>query len=278
MITFRDTLKTDRFYLLTTLCLFAGLYFVIVQKMALQWYEDPNYSHGFLVPLIAAYFVYDRREQLRETIIAPWNPGLLVILLGLSQLVFGHLANEFFTMRSSLVVLLAGLVLYFFGRKVFRQLLLPISYLLLMIPLPYIVYDAAAFPLKLFVTKVSVGVLKLIGIAVVREGNIIMFPYITLEVADACSGMRSLVSFLALGVAYAVFMTSSTTKRILIVVAALAIAIFNNSLRVIVTGVLAQYWGTAAAQGFFHEFTGMAIFVVGMLMLVGIGTLLRGKG
>lgn len=275
-MTISEALQQYRFHLLTIVALLVTVYFSIVQSMAMQWYSDPNYSHGFLVPLIAAYFVYDRRDDLRQTVVSPWNPGLIVILLALTQLILGKLASEFFTMRSSLVFLLAGLILYFFGRALFRQLFLPISFLLLMVPLPYIVYDAAAFPLKLFVTKVSVLVLKFIGIAVVREGNIIMFPNITLEVADACSGMRSLVSFLALGVAYAVLMTPSLSRRLLIVAAALVIAIFNNCLRVVVTGILAEYWGPAAAEGFFHEFTGMVIFTVGMSMLIGTGVLLRG--
>ena len=277
MTTFSETLKEYRFPLLATVVLLAGVYYSILSSMALQWYQDPNYSHGFLVPLIAGYFVYERREELRMTAVSPWNPGLLIILLALAQLIFGHLASELFTMRTSLIVLLAGLVLYFFGKAIFRLLRLPLAYLLLMVPLPYILYDAAAFPLKLFITRVSVRVLKLVGIAVVREGNIIMFPTITLEVADACSGMRSLVSFVALGIAYAFITGSSTARCWLIIVAAVVIAIFNNCLRVIITGILAQHWGAAVAQGFFHEFTGLVTFFVGMVLLVGVGTLTQGR-
>jgi len=270
-----EALRRYRLHLLGTVCLLFAVYFPILRSMADQWWDDPNYSHGFLVPVIAGFLVYLRRDQLRTATVAPWNPGLIVILLALGQLAFGKLAFEYFTMRSSLVPLLAGMVLYFFGLQVFRLLLLPLGYLLLMVPLPYIVYDAAAFPLKLFVTKVSVWVLKLVGIAVVREGNIIMFPNVTLEVADACSGMRSLVSFLALGIAYAVLTTTSAARRLLIVVAALAIAIFNNILRVVITGILAQFWGADVAKGFFHEFAGLAIFLLGMAMLVGVGALVQ---
>jgi exosortase len=146
-----------------------------------------------------------------------------------------------------------------------------------MVPLPYIIYNAAAFPLKLFVTRVSVAFLKLIGISVLREGNIIMFPATTLEVADACSGMRSLMSLIALAVAYAFFIKTSTWKRWIIILSAVPIAIFTNAMRVIVTGILAQHWGKKAAEGFFHEFAGLMVFAVAVALLVGIGAALKGK-
>lgn len=276
-MTLAESLKTYRLQLIGSVLLLAAMYQGIIAYMARQWYMDDNYSHGFIVPLIAGYFLYERREALKKALVAPWGPGLAVILLGLVQLTLGFLATEYFTMRSSLVVVLAGMVLYLFGREVFRHLFLPIGYLILMVPLPYIVYDSVAFPLKLFVTKVSVGFLKLIGIAVLREGNIIMFPTTVLEVADACSGIRSLVSLLALAVAYAFFTNTSTLKRWIIIFSAVPIAIVTNAARVVVTGILAQYWGARAAEGFFHEFAGLAVFALAMAMLVGVGTVLGGK-
>jgi exosortase len=254
------------------------VYFSIVPPMVKDWYTDDNYSHGFIIPLIAGYFLYERRNALQKIFVEPWRPGLLVIILGLVQLTVDWLGTEYFTMRLSLVVLMAGMVLYFFGREVFKIALLPISYLIFMVPLPYIIYDAMAFPLKLFVTKVSVGFLKLMGIVVLREGNILMFPATTLEVADACSGIRSLMSLLALSVAYAFFINTTTGKRWIIIASAIPIAIFTNSLRVIVTGILAQYWGAKAAEGFFHEFAGIVVFALALVMLVALGALLSGNG
>jgi exosortase len=160
----------------------------------------------------------------------------------------------------------------------FRMARLPIAYLLFMVPIPSIIYDSIAFPLKLFVTKVSVGALKAIGVVVMREGNIIMFPATTLEVADACSGIRSLISLFAMAVAYACFMNTNNTRRWLIIASAVPIAIFTNALRVFVTGILAQYWGEKAAEGFFHEFAGVAVFGVAMVMLIGIGALMMKTG
>jgi exosortase len=147
-----------------------------------------------------------------------------------------------------------------------------------MVPLPYIVYDAIAFPLKLFVTRVSIYFLKLVGVVVLREGNVIMLPLTTLEVADACSGIRSLVSLLALSVAYAFFLKIAPARRALLVISAIPIAIAANAFRVIGTGLLAQYWGAQAAEGFFHEFAGLAVFAVAIASLVGVGALLsKGK-
>lgn len=273
-MTFAETLEKYKFPLLLVMLLVAVTYAEIVPGMVMDWYKDDNYSHGFIVPLISGWFLYNRREELKKALVEPWGPGLLVIIFGLIQLTAAWLGTEYFTMRSSLVVLLAGITLYLFGKGVFKIALLPLAYLLFMVPIPYIIYDAAAFPLKLFITKVSVWCLKLLGVVVWREGNILMFPNVTFEVADACSGTRSLMSLLALGVAYAVISQTSNLKRWIIVLATVPIAIFTNAIRVIATGILAQWWGAAAAEGFFHEFAGMLVFALAMVLLVLLGTLL----
>lgn len=278
MMTFTESLKACRRHLMVLLLLLIALYAKIVPEMVQQWYQDENYSHGFLVPFIAGYFLYTRWAELKDAPVFPWKSGLLVIVFGLIQLLIGWLGTEYFTMRSSLIVLLAGLILSFFGTSVFRVLTLPLGYLFFMVPIPYIIYDAVAFPLKLFVTKVSVLTLKTVGVVVVREGNIIMFPATTLEVADACSGIRSLISLLALAVAFAFFIRITPWKRWLLICSAIPIAIFTNAMRVIITGFLAQYWGEKAAQGFFHEFAGLAVFGLAMVMLVSFGVLLTRLG
>ena len=269
-----EALKTYRLQLLLAISLLAGLYYAVIPEMVFQWYKDDNYSHGFIIPIISGWFLYTRRKELSKSLVEPWGPGLLIIILGLCQLTIGWLCTEYFTMRSSLVVLLAGMTLYLFGKRVFRIALLPLAYLLFMVPIPYIVYDAAAFPLKLFITKISVLFLKAVGIIVLREGNILMFPNVTFEVADACSGTRSLMSLLAIGVAYAIISQTSNLKRWILIFATIPIAIFTNALRVIFTGILAQWWGAAAAEGFFHEFAGIAVFALAILLLVSLGTLL----
>ena len=254
------------------------LYFSIFQGLVLDWNNDPNYSHGFLVPLISGYFVYERRESLSRAPVAPSNWGLAVIIFALALLIVGTAGTEYFTQRSSVVFLIAGIIIFLGGWRVFKVLALPVGFLLFMVPLPYILYDAIAFPLKLLVAKVSVWTLKAMSIIVLREGNIIMFPDLTLEVADACSGLRSLVSLLALAVAFA-FMTQKTAlKRLILIFMALPIAMATNMFRVIMTGILARYYGAAAAEGFFHEFAGLAVFGLAMVLLILVGTLLRKVG
>lgn len=278
-MTVAECLKHHRVQFLLALLILAAVYSSVVPEMVQQWYEDENYSHGFVVPLIAGYFAYERRKDLAAVLAEPWWPGLLLVAAGLLQLVVGWLGTEFFTMRSSLVVTLCGMTLFLLGKRLFRLMLLPLAYLLFMVPLPYIIYDMVAFPLKLFVTRISIASLKLMGVVVMREGNIIMLPFTTLEVADACSGIRSLISLLAIAVAYAFFLEMGQLRRGVLILAAIPIAISANALRVIGTGMLAQYWGAKAAEGFFHEFAGLAVFVVAIALMIGLGSLLsRGKG
>jgi exosortase len=274
---FIDNLQSRRWHYLVLLVLVACTYWKVVVPMVGDWNNDPNYSHGFLVPIIAGYFVWQKWPSIRNLPIQPANSGFVLVALSQLMLIFGYIGTEYFSMRSSLVVLLAGVVVFCFGWLIFKNLALPIGFLFFMVPLPYIVYDAMAFPLKLMVAKFSVLVLKLLGISVLREGNIIMFPQTVLEVADACSGLRSLMSLLALAVAYAVVSQNSNIKRCIIVAAAIPIAIATNMLRVIATGVLAQYYGAAAAEGFFHEFAGISIFALAMVLLFLIGALLNIK-
>jgi exosortase len=277
-MTFSEALKSYRIQLLLIVPLLAWMYYTIVPEMVRQWHQDENYSHGFLVPLIAGYFLWQRWPYLKERTVKPDGLGILVIVWGLFQLLVAWFGSEYFTMRSSLIVLLAGMTLFWFGREVLKGMALPLGYLIFMVPIPYIIYDMVAFPLKLFVTRVSVAFMKMVGVVVVREGNIIMFPTTTLEVADACSGIRSLISLLAIAVAYAYVIKISNVRRWIIIFSAVPIAVATNALRVIVTGILAQWWGARAAEGFFHEFAGMAVFVLAMVMLVSSGELLRRLG
>lgn len=277
-MTFAETIKAYRIHLILAAVFMAALYSRVFPAMVRDWYRDDNYSHGFLVPFIAGYFLWQSWPELKERLVKPDGMGIVVVIFSLLQLGVAWLGTEYFTMRSSLIILLVGIVLYWFGREVLKGMALPLGYLIFMVPIPYIIYDAAAFPLKLFITKVSVGFMKTIGVAVVREGNIIMLPTTTLEVADACSGTRSLMSLLALAVAYAFFSQTSNLKRWVLIVSAIPIAIVTNAMRVIVTGILAQWWGAKAAEGFFHEFAGLAVFALAMVILVAEGALLRRAG
>jgi len=271
----RHVLHGWRGRLFLGLCCIGLAYFHAVGAMVHDWRADPNASHGFLIPLISAYLIWTRRERLAAAPVSSSMAGLWLLALAMLLLIAGTLASELFTQRFSLVLALCGCALLWFGRDVFKLLALPLLFLTFMIPIPNIVYDAAALPLKLLVSRLSVTALTALGMAVVREGNVIMFPNVTLEVVDACSGLRSLTSLLAIGSAYALIFARSAWHRLILVAATVPIAIFTNTLRVVGTGLLARHMGARAAQGFFHEFTGMVMFVAALLLFAGVHQLLR---
>jgi exosortase len=258
--------------IITLVALFVGLlgmlYHEILYGLSLDWYNDPDYSHGFLIPFLAGYFVWERLDKLRALRTAPslWGIGLLG--LGLLMLVVGSLGAELFLQRSSVIVVIAGLVLLMGGQAFLRVLAFPITILIFMIPLPAIVVNAIAFPLQLFAAEVATLCLYNFGIPVLREGNVIVLAGTTLEVAEACSGIRSLQALLALGTVYGYFTMPVMWKRWVMVALSVPIAIAANAIRVTGTGVLANYWGVEAAEGFYHTFEGWLIFVVAFIMLL----------
>ena len=267
--------EENKWYVAAYFVLMGLVYFNIISYMVEIWSVDDNYSHGFLVPLVSAYFFWMARDEIAATKVSPANWGLLIVLLGVAQLVLGALASEYFTQRTSMVMITGGVVILAVGWEAFKAMRLPILYLLLMVPVPAIIYDTLTIPLKLLVAKVSVSGLVTLGYPVMREGNIIILPNVTLEVADACSGLRSLMSLIALSVAFAYLTQKKTWKRWLLIFSALPVAVFTNMMRVFVTGVLAKHYGSVAAEGFFHEFAGFMVFFVAMIMMVALGGLLK---
>jgi len=275
-MTFRETVQERESVLGMALAFsaMAAAYWAVVHGMVLDWMHDENNSHGFIVPLVSGYMVWKTRDRLLEQPVRPNPWGLALAAFGTAMLMAGWLATEYFTMRASLLVVLAGAGLYWFGARVMAVLAGPLAYMVLMIPIPAIAYDAAAFPLKLFVTKVSVAAMKAMGIMVTREGNVMVFPNITLEVVNACSGLRSLTSLLAVGLAYVILFARGAWVRAALVALIFPIALAANMTRVIGTGVLAQHFGAAAAEGFFHEFAGLVIFLTSIALLMGAHKLL----
>jgi exosortase len=253
---------------------FLYLYLPVLTGLVADWWDDPDYSHGFLVPLLAAYFVWDRRQKLATLMFQPSWWGIGILMLGLCMLVLGSIGGELFLMRTSMIVVIAGLVLYHLGRKHLHILSFPIAYLQLMIPLPAILLNTITLPLQLLAAKLSTSSLQLIGLPVYREGNVIFLPRITLEVVEACSGLRSLVSLLALAVVFAYLTQRQTWKRTVMVISAVPIALIANAFRIWGTGVLAHFYGSQAAEGFYHTFAGWLVFVVAFVMLAGEGFIL----
>jgi exosortase len=251
------------------------LYAGVLARLALQWWRDPNFSHGFFVPLISLWIVWSRRNQLREVIIAPSNFGLAFILWALLQMVVGVVGAEVFLARTSFVVLLGGLVLFFLGWKWLRSIAFPWLFLLMGIPLPAIVFNEIAFPLQLLASSLATSLLRACDVPLLREGNIITLASVTLEVAEACSGIRSLVTLVTLALVYGYFLEKNLTRRIILAFSAIPIAIVANAFRIFGTGICAEYWDPSKAEGFFHEFSGWVVFVLSLFLLLGTHALLK---
>jgi exosortase len=238
------------------------LYGGVLAALVRQWSSDDNYSHGFFVVPLAAFFVWERRESLRQLPPRPSSLGALLVLGSLLVFAAGTFGAELFLTRVSLIGVIAGSILFIWGRDHFRTLLFPVAFLLLMVPLPALIFNQLAFPLQLLASEAGESVISAAGIPVLREGNVLHLPSRTLEVAEACSGIRSLVSLLMLGIVLGYFTEKRTSSRVLIAVAAVPIAILANASRVAGTGLAAEWISPAAADGFFHTFSGWLMFVV----------------
>ncbi len=257
------------------LAILGTLYWAILRDLVWDWWDDANYSHGFLVPLLSAFLVWQRRKEM--VALAPRGSwlGLPVLLGGIGALILGQIGAELFLMRSSLILILAGLVLFHGGREIFRVLAFPLAFLFFMVPLPAILFYAITFPLQSLAAQNATWALDLLGVPVLLDGNVIHLSQITLGVTEACSGIRSLISLLALAVAWAHLTLSGVWPGVFLVASAVPITIMANAGRVVSTGLIGQWFGMRYAQGFFHGLSGQVIFLVAFVCLLGVHGLIR---
>jgi exosortase len=244
--------------------LLIGIYYRIAGKLIFDWYDLPDYSHGFLVPLFALFLVWNKRETIRSTPVTQSWKGISLILIGIVVLILGVYGADLFLSRISFLFILSGLIWTLLGREMLKELKFPILVLLLAIPFPQIVFNQITFPLQLLASKLASAVLPLFGVPVLHEGNIIELPAMRLEVAEACSGIRSLMSLFTLAIFYGYFIEKSTARRVILALASIPIAVIANAARITGTGLCVQYWDPDKAMGFFHEFSGWVMFVVSL--------------
>lgn len=254
---------------------FLVLYLPVLLRLAEDWNTDDNYSHGFFIIPLAAYFVWDRRTRLAAIPAVPSASGLIIVFGGLGLLLAGLLGAELFLTRVSLIVVASGAVVFLLSWAALRTLAFPLAFLLLMIPIPAILFNQVAFPLQLFASQVGQAVLTMFSVPVLREGNVMILAHTTLEVAEACSGIRSLISLLTLGTVYGYFVDPRGGVRALTVLATIPIAILVNGARVAGTGLAAHFYGSQVAQGFFHTFSGWLVFLVAFVLVFAVAHLLR---
>jgi exosortase len=276
------------------------VYFTVLAKLGSDWWHDENYSHGLLIPFVIGFIIWQERDRFANLSAQPaaWL-GAIGIAISTLMLWAGTAGAELFVQRFSLVLMLASLVVYFFGARLMRFVAVPLLLLLLAIPIPQIIFNKIAFPLQLFASRCAVAAMSFFSIPVLRQGNVIeLMPLGATEpkklaVVEACSGIRSLMTLVTLAVIYAYFTTPGGYARLrraagetpahrrfaiarsmILVLSAVLIAILTNALRVSGTGVLAHYYGTRVADGFFHSFSGWVVYIAAALLLFATGWIL----
>ena len=251
------------------------VYWDVLRELVYAWYTDDNYSHGFFIAPLAAYFAWERRATFAAKPIKPAVFGLVVVAGSLFLLVAGTLGAELFLTRVSVIGVLTGTILFIFGWQRLSVLTFPLAFLLLMVPLPAIIFNKIAFPLQLLASNVGEYTISSLDIPILREGNVLILANAKLEVAEACSGIRSLVSLFTLGLVFGYFVDQRAWVRGVIALSAVPVAILANGLRVASAGVAAHNFGPAGAEGLFHEFSGWVVFVIAFLMMMVIQRLLQ---
>ena len=251
---------------------FLLVYGQILRPLVQEWWSNDDYAHGLFTPFAVAYLVYDRRKELFNIEANPSAIGFVIILASQALLLVGFLGAEFFLQRTSMLLFTAGLILYIWGWRALSQTAFALILFLLAIPLPAIVFNYFALPLQLLASSLAEGVLDMLHVSVYREGNILQLPHgLLLNVTEACSGIRSLVSLLALAALTTMiprFRSMPGWARIAFILSSVPIALVANALRVTATGVLAFNFGIGAAEGFLHSFTGAFVFVFAFAALL----------
>lgn len=291
---------------LTIAAALAFVYASVLAKLGHDWWTDENYSHGLLIPFIVGYILWTEAPRLRR---APQRASLIwgvsMIACALFALWAGTVGAELYIQRLSLVLMLAGIVIYFFGFRLLRLLFVPFVLLVLAIPIPTIIFNKVAFPLQLFASRCAVVSMRWFDISVLRQGNVIELMPLgaretrKLEIVEACSGIRSLMTLVTLAVVLAYFTHPrsdepgtggggpgllsfwkrySFWRSAIIIASAVPIAILTNAMRVSGTGVLSHYYGTEVADGFFHTFSGWVVYITAFLLLFIVGWLLDRAG
>jgi exosortase len=249
-------------------------YFPTLKHLVEQWSTDEDVGHGFFVPLVAGYIAWQRRDQLMAL---QWKPawwGIPIMLWGILQSYVGTLGAELFLQRSAFLITLLGLLLVLGGVELIKTLAFPLLLLPFMIPIPAVLYNQITFPLQLFASGAAESVLSLLGIPVLRDGNVLELASQPLNVAEACSGIRSLLSLTFLSLVYAYFFDKHVWMRWVLLIGTVPIAILANAGRVTVTGILSEI-NPELAHGFFHSLEGWIIFLIAFAMLLGLHIVIR---
>lgn len=260
--------KTNLIFFTGSTVLMLLVYAPILIWMWDRWFaRDSYYSHGILIPFFSGYLIWQNREELKKIVCKESRLGLILIIAGLGVHFISSLLRIYFSSGFSMLIVLAGLILHFFGREFFRKILFPVSFLVFMIPVPIVLIGKISFQLKTFAAEIATGVLNNIRIPAIREGSMIRMRHAQVIVDDVCSGLRSLISLTALGSIVAYWMQTVFTKRVVLFLLTIPIAIVTNVVRILILAVISELWGPKYAVGFIHDASGFLVFALAFIML-----------
>jgi exosortase len=244
-------------------------YAPLLSGLVAQWNYDADMGHGFFVPVIAGYIAWQKRSEIADRPAKPNWWGLVIVLWAALQLMIATLGAEVFLARTSFVISLIGAVLLLGGREYLRIFSFPLFLLFFMVPIPAIIYNQLTFPLQLIASSAAENAISLLQIPVIREGNVLELAEQKLNVVEACSGIRSLLTLTFLSLVYGYFLEKRTWLRVVLFLATIPIAIVANAGRVTLTGVIADF-RPELAEGLFHEAQGWVIFMVALVFLIAL--------
>jgi exosortase D (VPLPA-CTERM-specific) len=252
------------------ICAITGFVFYDgLEWMVMFWARKEEYSHGFMIPAITLFLIWQKKDRLEKIPFDGSWTGFAVVLAGIAIFLLGELSTLYIIIQYSFIVVLIGVVLSAVGWRVMREIWIPLLFLIFMIPLPPFLYQELSAQLQLISSELGVAFIRLFGISVYLEGNVIDLGSYKLQVVEACSGLRYLFPLASLAFISAYFFKTSFWKRCVVFLSSIPITIFMNSFRIGAIGVLVEYWGIAAAEGFLHDFEGWVIFMSCTAILVG---------
>ncbi|MFH1868333.1 MAG: exosortase/archaeosortase family protein [Candidatus Omnitrophota bacterium] len=240
-----------------------------------RWFaEESYYNHGFLIPVVSLYIVWQRRETLKKIKPSGSMLGVVIIALGLMAHILAALLKVYFISGFSFVFVLFGLILFLYGKEMARKLIFPIFFLLVMVPLPLVFISNLTVQLKLFVAQVATFILNKIGFPSIRTGSVIKMPSSFVSVEAPCSGLRSLISLITLGLVFAYAVKGTYTKKSLLFLSSIPIALLTNMIRIVSLAIVNDLYGKKIAMGFFHDFSGFFMFGIAFMCLYGVSRVL----
>lgn len=251
-------------------------YFPTLLWMWDRWFSrDSYYSHGILVPFVTGYLIWQKRDELMKIApqSSPW--GFVLIVAGLMIHVLSSILRIYFSSGFSMLVVIVGIILHFFGKDILRKILFPVAFLFFMMPLPLVVIVNISFKMKIFAAKIAAYLLNEMGLRAIREGSIIKMPHTHVIVEDVCSGLRSLISLTALGSIFAYWLNGPMWKRLFLFLMTIPIAIVTNVCRVVFLASVSEIWGSQYVEGFVHDASGFMVFGLAFILLYAVGKLIE---